>query len=478
MKRPPIVVVMGHVDHGKTTLLDYILKTNTAAKEVGGITQSIGAYEIEHNGNKITFIDTPGHQIFSNMRKYGAKIADLAVLVVAADDGVKPQTKEAIKIITESKIPFIVAINKIDKLNSDPEKTRLQLLQEGILLEKYGGNISWEEISAKTGQGIDALLDLIILTAEMESLEYEKDKGAYGIILKSSKSHARGIVASGVLKNGVIKIGQLIATKTASGKIKTLANFFGKKINSAEPSSPVEIIGFENLPEPGEEFFAGENLDINLIKKEAKKEINKKMEDEEETEKILKVILKADETSSLESLEDFIKSLSEAKTKKIFIISKSVGNLTEADIKNAAVFKAIIVAFKSKKDKAALSLAKSQNVKIIESEIIYELEKKINEFLEAEDKKDISGKRTVKILKTFGTAEGKKQIIGGIVEKGFVKNQESFEVWNEEEKLGEGKIINLQSQKKDVKEATENAEVGLLVESDVLIKENLKLVFD
>jgi translation initiation factor IF-2 len=202
------------------------------------------------------------------------------------------------------------------------------------------------------------------------------------------------------------------------------------------------------------------------------------MEDEEETEKILKVILKADETSSLESLEDFIKSLSEAKTKKIFIISKSVGNLTEADIKNAAVFKAIIVAFKSKKDKAALSLAKSQNVKIIESEIIYELEKKINEFLEAEDKKDISGKRTVKILKTFGTAEGKKQIIGGIVEKGFVKNQESFEVWNEEEKLGEGKIINLQSQKKDVKEATENAEVGLLVESDVLIKENLKLVFD
>jgi len=469
MKRPPIVVVMGHVDHGKTTLLDYIRKTNIAAREAGGITQSIGAYEIEYKGNKITFIDTPGHQAFSNMRKYGAKIADIAILVVAADDGVMPQTKEAIQIIQELKIPLIVAINKIDKSNANPEKTKNELLQAGVFLEKYGGNISWEEISALKGIGIDNLLDLIILTSEVENLEYSPTNTAYGIILKSTKDHQRGIVVGGILKDGTIKEGQNIATKSAAGKIKILNNFLGKKVKELLPSSPLEIIGFEEMPQVGEEFWAAEKLNIESIK------INEIKNDKEilpTAENSLNIVIKADDLASLEALKNLI--LKTSVEKQINIIKEGVGNVTENDIKEALAFNAKVVSFKSKIDKAAAVLAKAQKIEILESNIIYELEKTIKEYLEKTSPKEM---RSVLILKTFGTLKDQEQIVGGKVIRGPIKNQENFEIWNNNKKIGEGKILNLQSQRKDIMVAETNNEIGLLIETKEPVKSNYILIF-
>ncbi|KKT56520.1 MAG: Translation initiation factor IF-2 [Candidatus Wolfebacteria bacterium GW2011_GWA1_44_24] len=239
--RPPIVAVLGHVDHGKTSLLDFIRKTNFVAREAGGITQSIGAYEIIHNGKKITFIDTPGHEAFSKMRSRGAIAADLAILVVAADDGVKPQTKESIEILNSAKTPFVVAVNKIDKSNADIEKTINDLTANGVLLEGRGGNVSWQAISAKTGQGVDELLDLVLLAAEMENLTYNPDADAGGVIIEAKSDNRRGIVVSVIAENGILKIGDKIATFGAGGKIKILENFLGEKTAELRPSSPALI---------------------------------------------------------------------------------------------------------------------------------------------------------------------------------------------------------------------------------------------
>jgi len=218
--RPPVVVILGHVDHGKTTLLDYIKKTNLADREAGGITQAVSAYEIKHNNKKITFIDTPGHSAFTSIRSRGAKLADLAILVVAADDGVKPQTEESIKILKESQTPYIVAINKIDRNNGETERAKNDLLKNGVQIEGMGGDISFQEISAKTGQGVDDLLDLILLASDMEELKYDPNVPATGIILEASLNKQRGNEVVLIIKDGALKIGQTICTPTASGKVK------------------------------------------------------------------------------------------------------------------------------------------------------------------------------------------------------------------------------------------------------------------
>jgi len=313
--RPPIVVVMGHVDHGKTTLLDNIKKTNIAAREAGGITQSIGAYEITHNPStgsgqikKITFIDTPGHEAFSKMRTRGAKIADLAILIVAADDSVQPQTKESIKILEETKTPFIVAINKIDKPGADVEKVKNDLMQNNVFLEGAGGNISWQKISAKNGEGVNELLDLILLAAEMESFTYNPSVNASGIILEAKMDNRRGITATGIVKNGILEYGDEIATSSACGKIKLLEDFKGESIKKIEPSSPVLILGFNTLPEIGEEFISG-NIEPMLMEK---KEIIAKPSAEiikNDRRPFLNLIIKSDGSGSLEALLEIIKSL-------------------------------------------------------------------------------------------------------------------------------------------------------------------------
>jgi len=243
-ERPPVVVVMGHVDHGKTTLLDYVRKANVAAREAGGITQSVGAYEIVHGGKKIIFIDTPGHEAFTAMRSRGAEVADLAILVVAADEGVKPQTKEAIDILLKSKTPFVVAVNKIDRTN-DLEKVKNDLTSAGVLLEGYGGQVSWHGVSAKTGEGVDELLDLVVLASSVERLTFDPTVPASGYILETRVDRKRGNEATLIIKNGVLRRGEEIRTATGGGKVKILEDFLGNQTAELEPSAPALTIGLE-----------------------------------------------------------------------------------------------------------------------------------------------------------------------------------------------------------------------------------------
>ena len=279
LKRPPVVVVVGHVDHGKTSLLDYIRKTNVAGKEAGGITQSVGAYEIEHGGKKITFIDTPGHEAFSKMRVRGAHVADIGILVVAADEGVKPQTKEALKALQDSETPFVVAMTKIDKPNADLDRVKNDLTANNVLLEGYGGNVSYQGVSSKTGEGVNELLDLILLTSDLEDLHYRPEHLASGIVLETKLDKQRGNTITVILKDGVLRRSDLIITPSARGKIKILENFLGKPVNELLPSSPAVILGFEILPEIGEEFMAGQlsEKDLGNILKRGLKELKVKI---------------------------------------------------------------------------------------------------------------------------------------------------------------------------------------------------------
>jgi translation initiation factor IF-2 len=472
MERPPIVVVMGHVDHGKTTLLDYIRKTNVASREAGGITQSIGAYEIEHNGKWITFIDTPGHEAFSRMRYYGAHVADIAILVVAADDGVKPQTKDALKYILDAKIPYVVAINKIDKPGADIERTKADLAKSGIYLEGYGGNVSWTALSAKNGEGVKELLDLLLLTAEIEDLSTDSEKTS-GIVISAKRDPKKGVLVGAVLKNGRLEVGQAIATATASGKIKVIENFLGHRVKSVVPSSPCLILGFEDLPKVGEEFFADDDPKIlELAAKKAERKVTTG-ETREEGKVFLKAVLKADEVSTLEALEEFLKS--KEKELPIRVIENSVGNIHESDVKMADNAKAIILGFRVKKDKAAENLIQSRKTPVIISEVIYELEKAIEIYA-----KNILGnaKKTLEVLKIFGNPKGKEQIVGGRVISGPIKNNSSFEITDGGKSIGTGKILNLQSKRKDTAEVQTGEEAGLLVESDIIIKPGHKLIFD
>ncbi|MBI5306327.1 GTP-binding protein [Candidatus Wolfebacteria bacterium] len=498
LPRSPIVAIMGHVDHGKTTLLDFIRKTNIVAKaaggeprsiaerEAGGITQSIGAYEIEHNKKRITFIDTPGHEAFSKMRGRGAKIADLAILVVAADDGVKPQTKESIETLIACKTPFIVAINKIDKPGVDIERAKNDLMANGILLEGYGGNISWQAISAKSGKNVNELLDLILLAAEIaaidseprqgrENLTYNPDENAGGVIIEAKADSRKGIVVSVIVKNGILKTGSRIATPSACGKIKILENFLGEKTVSLSPSSPAIILGFETLPQIGEEFFSG---DIDLAKIEPMKiEKIKEQPMPAETQSSQKqkfnAILKTDVSGSLEILSEIVKNLS-FEDVKINIISESIGKITDGDVKSAMAGNAAIINFKTQINKIAENLAKINNIKIISSEIIYELVDAIKKEIKLLSKPLPQG--IFEVVKLY-SQKGKQQLIGGRVVSGIFRNNQRLKILRTEKEIGNGKIISVKKHKQDVNQVAAGDECGFMFESETKINENDKLVW-
>ncbi|MBI4085119.1 MAG: GTP-binding protein [Candidatus Liptonbacteria bacterium] len=503
LQRPPVVVVMGHVDHGKTTLLDYIRKLSyrtraasdggeprsVAEREAGGITQSIGAYEIEvrqkdepksreseadrripqqkprddfaSRVRKITFIDTPGHEAFTKMRSRGANIADLAILVVAADEGLKPQTKESVKILEETKTPFVVAITKIDKNNADIERVKNDLTANNVLLEGYGGQVSYQPVSATTGEGINELLDLILLAAELEHLTYDKNAVASGYILEAKLDRQRGLEASVIVKNGVIKSGEFISTKTAKGKIKILENFLGEQVKELEPSAPAMIIGFETLPQVGEEFSAVEGEEAEGVKI-----VQKPVAATTDESLALRLIIKASDSGSLEALSAIIKATAEKKPIKI--IAESVGDVGDNDVKLAISSGAVIIAFRSKTEKGPKFLAETNKIKIISSEIIYELIKAIDDFLLELEKPAPLG--ILKILAVFNQGNLQKQIVGGKVESGIFKNKAAFEIERDGNVVGAGRVANLQQQKKDATEVTEGKEAGLLINSETMLK--------
>jgi translation initiation factor IF-2 len=490
VSRPPIVVVMGHVDHGKTTLLDYIRKANIAAREAGGITQATAAYEIEHAASdsdekrKITFIDTPGHEAFTAMRSRGAQIADLAILVVAADEGTKPQTKEAIKIIEDSKTPFIVAINKIDKTGGSMDKARNDLMAAGVLLEGYGGQVSYCGISAKTGEGVNDLLDLVLLAADMENLQYDALAPATGFILEAKRSPARGIEAAVILKNGTLRRGDSIVTPTVSGKVKILENFLGKTVQELEPSAPAIIIGFEDIPAVGEEFVAGDEEAIANMKtvaggQKAAVESDSSSQNRFAQSKpnTLNLILKAGDAGSLEALSVVLRGVDQKGGKEINIIEEGVGDITDGDVRHAQATKATIIGFKNRVEKGAKTLADAQEIAIITSEIVYDLATAVEEYFTGARGPAIAAE--LEVLALFNQEKLQKQLIGGRVDNGTFRGNAMCDIVRGPlgtTPLGHGKVLGLREKKAEIISAEKGKEIGILIDSQVTIQVGDRLV--
>ena len=476
--RPPVVVIMGHVDSGKTSLLDVIRKTNVAGGESGGITQHIGAYQVEKNGKKITFLDTPGHEAFSQMRLRGAKIADIAILVIDACQGVQPQTKEAISHIKKADIHLIVALNKIDRPEANPEKVKGELKKEDILVESLGGKIPSINVSTKTGQGIEEVLEMILLIAEMENLKADTEKPAGGIIIESYLDPQRGPIAILLLQEGIIKVGDIIGTSSVFGKIKGLEDFKGKLIEETLPSDPVIVLGFESMPGIGEIFgiFPDTESAKNNLKILEKKQIGLLPEISSE-QKILNLILKTDVAGSIEAIENILKELPQEKV-ILRILKSGAGEINESDIKLATVNRAIILGFRVKSKPVVKSVAEKEKIRILNFEIIYDLVEGVRKFMEMIVVSEITRKESgkIKILANF-LIDKNRQIIGGKVIEGEARRGTSIEVIRGEEIVGRGRLINLQKNKKDVEKAIKGEECGMLFEGDVKIQEGDILAF-
>ena len=469
ISRPPVVVILGHVDHGKSSILEKIKDLKITEKESGGITQHIGAYEIEQHGKKITFIDTPGHEAFDAMRSRGAKVADIAILVIAGEEGIKPQTKEAITHIKEASIPMIIAINKIDKPGANVEKVKRELMSEDVLVESMGGKIPSVETSAETGKGIAELLELILLVAEMEDLKVDPSKEAEGIVIESHLDSSRGYTATLILQDGVLKIGDILGTSSAAGKVKIMEDFQGNSITEALPSMPIILLGFENVPGAGEQFKVFP--DIEQAKKGIKKPEKIVFEKPKEGQRVLKIILKTDVLGSSEAIKRVLKDIPQEKA-IINILKAEVGEINDSDVKLAYSSKAKIIGFRVKPNQIAQKLALREKISIITFEVIYELAQAVRQALEKRVAHEIvrNDLGKVKILAIFKTDKN-SQIIGGKVIEGEVKRGLNLEVYRNEELIGKGKLVKLQKDKKEIGEVAKGSECGILYQGDIEVEE-------
>ncbi len=474
--RPPVIVVMGHVDHGKTKLLDAIRETNVVDQEAGGITQSIGAYQVERKGKKITFIDTPGHEAFTAMRSRGANIADLAILVVAADDGVKPQTIEAISILEKAGLPFVVAINKIDKEGADPEKVKKGLSELNLIPEDWGGKTICVPISAKQGTNIEDLLDMVLLLADMEEekMVANPNRDAAGTIVESKIDKEAGPVATVLIQTGTLKIGDEVLVGDVVGKIRAMQNWKNESVKEAAPGMPVRILGLKSAATVGDILQAG--ADIKAVKKKSKRyrqfgfiEMKKA---EKEGKKIgLPLIIKADTLGSLEAL---VATLNKIKSEEveIDIAKKDLGNITEKNLIQAADSGATVIGFNVDLTPEARDENVILNIPIKNSAIIYELidfiKDKLTDLLPPEISYEQTG--AMKILAVFKTAS-KHMIVGGKVEEGELKDGALIKVKRAGKQIGEGKISQLQSEKKNVSTLAKGKEGGVRYEGECKLEE-------
>jgi translation initiation factor IF-2 len=484
--RPPIVTILGHVDHGKTTLLDTIRKTNVAAKESGGITQHIRAYQVKKKGQIITFIDTPGHEAFSAMRERGVSIADIAILVVAADDGVRPQTKEVIEYLLQKKINTIVAINKIDKPGANPERVKKELAENNILLEGWGGQILNSEVSAKKNIGIDKLLDNILLLTEVEEYKADYKRDALGVVLESHLDPQKGPVATILIKTGLLKEGQDILAGSAHGRVRRLEDFTGKRLKVAGPSTPISLIGLNTTPNTNDILQIASSqqaaryraANAKITREISDMNIDQKIKKGIENEKIKKIniILKSDVQGSLEAIEQI---LGEIKSDEVALnyIATSIGNITESDVRLAQNSQSLIYGFNVETTPVAKRMAENNSVTIKNYKVIYELIEDIKNKLSAMldpiiERVDLGKMKVLAIFKT-----GKKDmIVGGKVISGKVVNGAFVEVSRNQQIIGRGQIANLQQNKVNTDEVRENNECGITFEGETKIKANDLLI--
>jgi len=459
IKRPPIIVVLGHVDHGKTTLLDTIRKSDVVAQEHGGITQHIGAYQITHQDKKITFIDTPGHALFEKMRFHGTSLADIALLVVAVDEGVKKQTLEAVAHIRKASIPMMVVISKIDLGRENLEKVKKELADNGILIEEYGGEIVCLPVSAKTGEGINELLDMILIVAEMENLESDLEGQPEAVVVESFLDRQKGSVASVIVKNGVLRVGQNIVVGNDKGRVRSLIDEYGQFLKEALPSTPVRVLGLNKPPQVGSLLRVVEsNLVVEkegLLKPALSPALILKQREEQKEKP--KVIIKTDTVGSLEAILSHVPSL-------IYVIASAVGDVTENDVLSAKISEASIVGFNVKVEKHAKKAIEREKVEVKIFKLIYELldelVKKVEKFESEQKKKKILGR--AKIIATFDV-NGEK-IAGCKITDGYIEVGAPVQVLRQEKTIGQAKIVSIKRFRKEIVKATSGTECGVALQ--------------
>lgn len=445
--RAPIVTVLGHVDHGKTTLLDVIRKSNKAAKEVGGITQSIGAGQVKTKEGEFTFVDTPGHAAFAKMRERGAKLADIALLVVSSAEGIKPQTIEAIKYIKEAELPFIVVATKTDLPSSNIEKTRAQLEENGILFEGRGGDVPLVSVSAKNNEGIEGLLEMIGLVASVNEITADSEGELSAVVIEVNKDQ-RGVVVSVVVRDGKLQVGNDIVANKVKGRVKGMFDEFGKSVKQALPGEPVVVLGFAEMPEVGAEVGGvskGTSADVESNQAGQRKDIPEVGEGE------VPVVVKAGSTGSLEAILASI-------PKGVVVVLGGVGDVNDSDVAFAKSAKARILVFEAKVSGQVKKLADTDDVVIEEYKIIYELIKSLEEILTGKQGK-IKGKATIVQIFPFGN----KKVAGCRVEMGEIAMGLKLKLMREDKEVGEGKVVSLRREKHEITLAKAGEECGIIL---------------
>ncbi len=479
VKRPPVVTIMGHVDHGKTTLLDAIRKTSVASTEAGGITQAISAYQVNHNGQTITFIDTPGHAAFTEMRARGAKITDIIIIIIAADDGVMPQTREAIDHALAAKVPIIVAINKMDKPGANPERIMTDLTEYGLTPEEWGGNTLFNKISAFKGEGISDLLENILLVAEMEDYKANPKRYATGTVVEARLDKHVGPIVTLLIQNGTLRIGDPIVVGCAYGKVRTLKNDLGEEILEALPSMPVEITGLNDMPIAGDKFMAfetekqarsiGEERKVQARMNDNKMSNSVSLDDLfskiQEGVKEINVIVKADVNGSSEAVKNSLEKL-DVEGVKVKVIRSSVGAITESDIVLAKASNALIIGFNVRPSNSIRDYAKENGVEIRLYNIIYkaveEMEAAMKGMLDPIFEEQITGSAEVRKIFKFSKVG---IIAGSYIVDGVVKNNSKARVIRDSVVIYDGNINSLQREKDSVKEVKKGFECGITVEN-------------
>jgi len=478
--RPPVVTIMGHVDHGKTSLLDYIRSTKVAGGEAGGITQHIGAYNVQSDGNNITFLDTPGHAAFTAMRARGAQATDIVILVVAADDGVKPQTEEAILHARAAGVPMVVAVNKMDKPEADPDRVRNELATKEVVPEDWGGDTLFVNVSAQTGEGIDKLLEAILLQAELQDLKAIDTGPAAGIVIESTLEKGRGAVATILVTRGQLNRGDLLIAGKVFGRVRNMLNDVGGKVDSAGPSMPVQVLGLSGTPEAGDdvlvlederkirelaEFRHSKSRDVKLAKQQSAKLDDIFSQMESAATQSLQIMIKADTHGSSEAIKDSLEKLSHEEV-RVNVISSGIGGITESDVNLAAASKAVIIGFNVRADASARAAVKETGVDIRYYSIIYEaiddVKAAISGMLSPEVREEIVGLAEVKDV--FSSPK-LGNIAGCLVVDGYVKKSNPIRVLRDNVVIYEGELESLRRFKDDVNEVRAGTECGIGVKS-------------